>query len=249
MEALKISDEKQPIQFPTPLPKTGELIRKVFWLKLLVGLLFLSNLFIGGIAIWAARSSDNAYSSLLESKLPLLEKLGNIGVDYSRLQRRHLNLFLVAPKDEDTVRSDCQVLFAQATKSLKEVHEMLGEAGLAIESAELNQFSDSYLKTLRQFDQIMSEGKKNEASDFARLTLRPTLEALLRRVDQLDSQVRGDVLRQSELISKSNKVLNRLMFGLAGWPLFLSALAFVFFVAVIIWLVFLSQRLGLDDRD
>ncbi len=229
--------------------ENNRLLRQVFWLKALVGILLLSNFLLGTLAVWSIRTSDLAYASLLEKNLPLIEKLNDVTVDFSRVQRRHLNLFLVPASEISAVRSDCDQLLQVADNSLQNATVLLADANLASEANELAHLADIYRGNLVKMDGYFTSNQRESAAEFARSNLRPSLENILRQADQLLSRIQGDALRESRRLAEGSRVKNALFLGLAGWPLFFIIGAVVLFFAVVMILAFLASRLRLDERD
>lgn len=217
-------------------------------LKLLVGVLVLSNCVLGVFSVALLRKLDRDYTALLDQTLPLIAQIRVVGRENTDVYRA-----LVAGIVESDAKL-CAESVQRAGKALERGRTARAQLlksptlqekpGLLKEMADATAAYDDVARgimaklspEMTPADQNASYNQLEQALERCRNSTR-----LLQEFVDARSQAISDSV-SAEMRSRSNLVL-----GVAGWPLVIGVLIAIMVAGVLIVMFVILRRIGADD--
>ncbi len=230
------------------LSRESSLQTSVRRLKLLVGVLVLSNCVLGIFSVSLLRKLDHDYSDLLDQTLPLIAQLRVVGRESTDVYRA-----LVAGIVETDAKL-CAESVQRAAKSLARAHAaraQLLKTGVLKEKPEmLKEMADAttaYDEVARAIMAKLSPEMTPADQNASYNQLEQALERCRRSTRQLQEFVDARSQAISDNVSAEVRSRSRLVLGVASWPLLVGVLVAAMVAVVLIGMFFILRRVGADD--
>ena len=225
----------------------AEALAVVRRLKLLVVILVISNLVLGAVSFHFMRKIDADFSELIDRSLPTINNLRGMTSE-SSLTHRSLTFALSAQQPErreDYLKAADQGL-VQGDKYIAEVSPILS-AELGRETvARLQAAYARYRQQSSALITLLREGTPPEANNQIR-DMRQALGEFMNLVAQISDTFERRSQDQSDLVSATVRTRGRIVLGLGGWPLAVTAIIACIIATVLVLMIILTHRLGARD--
>lgn len=207
--------------------------RLKFWVLVI---LLISNVAVGGAAIFFLRQLDQKYSELVATGLPALNALRALTRDASALQRASLRATVTtdaAARGDELGRIDQSRRAIQATLASLEKDHVLNEG----EFRALHTAARDYLTVVAEFEQEVRAGNMSAAMKLQRENLRAAYDRQLAVIDQTAQRVVAVGTALNEEYSSRMRGTATLLGALAGWPLITAILGLVVMLGLLLTLI------------
>lgn len=232
----------------TTLSRESILQTSVRRLKLLVGVLVLSNCVLGVFSVALLRKLDRDYSDLLDQTLPLIAQIRVVGRETTDVYRALVagivetdaKLCAESVRRAGEALDRTRTIRAQLMKAevLKEKPELLKE--MADATATYDEIARGIMAKLSPemtpADQNASYNQLEQGLERCRKSTRRLQEFVDARSQAINDNM------SAEVRSRSNLVL-----GVASWPLVIGVLIAVMVAVVLIGMFLILRRVGADD--
>ena len=219
-------------------------------LKLLIGILAVSNLVLGVLSFRFLVALDADYNELIDRSLPTINHLRGMTSE-SSATHRSLTFALSAQQPDrraDYLKTAEQAL-AKEAKHVRDVAPVLN-AELGTETvARLNKAHELYYRQSSALVTLLREGKRQEAGDRVR-EMREALDAFMTTVADIADAFAQRSQDEGDLVSAHVRKHGTIVLGLGGWPLAIAA-GLTFLIVVVLGLMInLARQLSAPgDRE
>jgi Four helix bundle sensory module for signal transduction len=215
-------------------------------LKLLVGILVISNIALGIYGFYFLRAIDRKYSTLIEQAVPTMNDLQELTAVTMRAMRT-TNPILFG--DSPQVRSEMSKRARSALQRDRDLRgQLLGRQWLPQEADErlgLERTGDAFSKAADEVVDLLESGAVGEASQRRENSLRPAFDLYIAAVTKLADDLQDQSLRASDVLSVKTGSISNMMLGLASWPLIIFGvllLVTAIFATVVLLNVFFRRN-------
>jgi len=219
-------------------------------LKLLIGILVVSNLVLGVLSFRFLVTLDADYNELIDRSLPTINHLRGMTSE-SSVTHRSLTFALSAqqPERQAGYLKTAEQALAKEEKHIRDVTPVL-EAELGAETvARLKKAHDLYYAQSSALVTLLREGKRQEAGDRVR-EMRDALDAFMTTVADIADAFAQRSQDEGDLVSASVRKHGTIVLGLGGWPLAIAGALTFLIVIVLSLMVNLARQLSAPgDRE
>lgn len=217
-------------------------------LKLLVGVLVISNLLLGCLSAYLLRSLDRNYSGLIDRGIPVLQEVRQLTKETVSMQRQALATMVAAePVARREATQRLQVAIARQKNSLARLLQSDALVARPELSKTLRQSSQSYESDLATFLVHLEAGRRDEADKLRVESLRPSVNSYLDVIDEAAVAVETNGKEMTGLISDRVRTQSTILVGLASWPLLVGLVIVVLIGLIIGLLVFIYRQVGTEQ--
>lgn len=217
-----------------PKPQSGRI-------ALLVTALALTGLVV---AIWGAmvmRSSDAAYSRIVDVNTRILGDLQALTSASANVHRHSLNLLLAQSASEVQSRQEeIGASWKENDARLANILQLARAMELEPLAARLKQNRDAYRQAHASFLEMLSKPSKDEALACRTNLMRPTFDAYQSAQSELAERAQSSADKASDAATARSKSMQRILIGFASWPFLLAVGATV---VSIVWFILLFRHL------
>lgn len=217
-------------------------------LKILVGILVVSNLFLGCLSAYLLRTLDRNYSGLIDRGVPLLNEVRQLTKETVSMQRQVLaTLLATEPVARREATQRLQVAITRQKDSLARL--LLAEALVARPelSQRLRQSSQSYESDLATFLAYLEGDRRAEAEKLRAEALRPGVNNYLDVIDEAAMAVETSGREMNGIFSDRVRTQSTVLVGLASWPLIVGLALTILISLIIGLLVFVYRQVGTEQ--
>ena len=219
-------------------------------LKLLIGILAVSNLVLGVLSFNFLVALDADYNELIDRSLPTINHLRAMTSE-SSLIHRSLTFALSAPQPDRRAGylKVAEQALAKEEKHVRDVTPVL-DAELGAETvARLKKAHELYSARSSALMALLREGKPQEAGDRVR-EMREALDAFMTTVANIADTFAQRSQDEGDLVSANVRKHGTIVLGLGGWPLVVAATLAGLIVVVLGLMINLARQLNAPgDRD
>ncbi len=219
-------------------------------LKLLIGILVVSNLVLGVMSFHFLKTLDADYNELIDRSLPTINHLRGMTSE-SSVAHRSLTFALNAPQPDlrEGYLKKAEQGLAKEEKHVRDATPVLG-AELGTETvARLIKAHDLYYTRSSALVALLREGKRQEAGDRVR-EMRDALDAFMTTVADIADAFALRSQDEGDLVSANVHTRGTIMLGLGGWPLAIAAVLTGLIAVVLVLMVNLARHLSAPgDRE
>jgi len=205
-------------------------------LKLLIGILVVSNLVLGVLSFRFLVTLDTDYNELIDRSLPTINHLRGMTSE-SSVTHRSLTFALSAqqPDRRAGYLKTAEQALAKEERHVRDVTPVL-DAELGAETgARLKKAHDLYYTQSLALVALLREGKRQEAGDRVH-EMREALDAFMTTVADIADAFAQRSQDEGDLVSANVRTRGTIMLGLGGWPLAIAA-ALTLLIAVVLGLM------------
>jgi CHASE3 domain sensor protein len=219
-------------------------------LKLLIGILVVSNLVLGVLSFRFLVTLDADYNELIDRSLPTINHLRGMTSE-SSVTHRSLTFALSAqqPERQAGYLKTAEQALAKEERHIRDVTPVL-DAELGPETgARLKKAHDLYYTRSSALIALLRDGKRQEAGDRVR-EMRDALDAFMITVADIADAFAQRSQDEGDLVSASVRKHGTIVLGLGGWPLAIAG-ALTFLIVIVLGLmVNLARQLSAPgDRE
>jgi len=198
--------------------------------------LLVSNVAVGGAAVFFLKQLDQKYSELVATGLPALDGLRALTRDTSALQRASLRTTVAATA---AVRADELGRIDQSRRAMQTSLDNLDTEHL-LDPAEINQLrtaAAAYFAVVAEFEREARADNMTVATKLQREKMRPAYDHHLAVIDQTAQRLVAVGTALNEEYSNRMRGTATLLGALAGWPLITAIVALVTMVGLVVTMV------------
>ena len=219
-------------------------------LKLLIGILVVSNLVLGVLSFRFLVTLDADYNELIDRSLPTINHLRGMTSE-SSVAHRSLTFALSAqqPERQAGYLKTAEQALAKEERHIRDVTPVL-DAELGAETvARLKKAHELYAARSSALMALLREGKPQEAGDRVR-EMREALDAFMTTVANIADTFAQRSQDEGDLVSANVRKHGTIVLGLGGWPLVVAATLAGLIVVVLGLMINLARQLNAPgDRD
>ena len=212
-------------------------------LKILVGILILSNIGLGLFGVYVLRAIDQRYSTLIDQTVPSMNELQTLTAwSVEAMRSTNPSLFPSASSEQAEVvqRASSLIERDRDLRSHAVQREWLSlKPG---ERSELQQTGDAFTRESLEVLQILAAGRNAEAGERREKTLRPIFDRYVAVVTKIADVLEAESLRTSSSLTVQTGSMSQMFLGIASWPVLLMGL---FLAGVILFVVGVLLRVTL----
>jgi CHASE3 domain sensor protein len=219
-------------------------------LKLLIGVLVVSNLVLGVLSFRFLVALDADYNELIDRSLPTINHLRGMTSE-SSVTHRSLTFALSAqqPERQAGYLKTAEQALAKEERHIRDVTPVL-DAELGAETvARLKKAHDLYYTRSSALIALLRDGKRQEAGDRVR-EMRDALDAFMITVADIADAFAQRSQDEGDLVSANVRKHGTIVLGLGGWPLAIAG-ALTFLIVIVLGLMInLARQLSAPgDRE
>ena len=219
-------------------------------LKLLIGILVVSNLVLGVLSFNFLIKLDSDYNELIDRSLPTINHLRGMTSE-SSVTHRSLTFALSAQQPDR--RADYLKLAEQALakeeKHVRDVTPVLDAELGADTVARLKRAHHLYYTQSSALVALLREGKRQEAGDRVR-EMRDALDAFMITVADIADAFAQRSQDEGDLVSANVRKHGTIVLGLGGWPLAIAGVLTGLIAVVLVLMINLARHLTAPgDRE
>jgi hypothetical protein len=219
-------------------------------LKLLIGILAVSNLVLGVLSFNFLVTLDTDYNELIDRSLPTINHLRGMTSE-SSVVHRSLTSALSAPQPDRRASylKVAKQALAKEAKHVRDVTPVLGAELGAETVARLQKAHELYSARSSALVALLQEGKQPEAGDRVR-EMREALDTFMTTVADIADTFAQRSQDEGDLVSANVRKHGTIVLGLGGWPLVVAATLTGLIVVVLGLMINLARQLNAPgDRE
>ena len=219
-------------------------------LRLLIGILAVSNLVLGVLSFRFLVTLDADYNELIDRSLPTINHLRGMTSE-SSVAHRSLTFALSAqqPERQAGYLKTSEQALGKEERHIRDVTPVL-DAELGAETvARLKKAHDLYYAQSSALVTLLRDGKRQEAGDRVR-EMRDALDAFMTTVADIADAFAQRSQDEGDLVSASVRKHGTIVLGLGGWPLAIAgALTFLIVIVLGLMITLARQLSAPGDRE
>jgi CHASE3 domain sensor protein len=219
-------------------------------LRLLIGILAVSNLVLGVLSFRFLVTLDADYNELIDRSLPTINHLRGMTSE-SSVAHRSLTFALSAqqPERQAGYLKTSEQALGKEERHIRDVTPVL-DAELGAETvARLKKAHDLYYAQSSALVTLLREGKRQEAGDRVR-EMRDALDAFMTTVADIADAFAQRSQDEGDLVSANVRKHGTIVLGLGGWPLAIAGALTLLIVIVLGLMINLARQLSAPgDRE
>lgn len=233
---------------PTSEASIESLLREVRRWKLAAVAMLAVIIGLGLISASLLRSLDDHYAGLIDRSVPVLNEVRALSTSALSAQRSLLASLLAEDEAKREAAYERIAGFVAAGRHIRDGLDArdIFENGKAALRA-LHQTGADYEAAVGEFLALARSGRVEAARELRLNKVKPALDAYLAQLEIAGRYVEARSQKMGDDYSAEARSHSAIIFGLAGAPLLIALGAVVTVAAIILWMIIIFRRAGVDD--